>query len=161
MITFTAATLSCLFSAISSYPNVSQTRVRAHVPFATHKFNSHHFISFPKSFTPTDSPRRINYLHWISWLIAMVGVFMVLFAHGHYTIDILIAYYITTRLFWTYHTLTNNTFLIKVNLGSILSSMFEKNNRHFQFMIRLCSFAAFWCKQLFVARMVVPLFQIL
>lgn len=62
-----------------------------------------------------DSPRRISYLHWIPWLIAAVGVFMVLLAHGHYTIDILIAYYITTRLFWTYHTLTNNAFLIKVS----------------------------------------------
>lgn len=46
--------------------------------------------------------------------MALVGVFMVLVAHGHYTIDILIAYYITTRLFWTYHTLVNNSFLIKV-----------------------------------------------
>lgn len=65
-----------------------------------------------------DSPRRINCVQWISWLVAMVGVFMVLYAHGHYTIDILIAYYITTRLFWTYHTLTNNAFLIKVNTYS-------------------------------------------
>lgn len=39
---------------------------------------------------------------------------MVLVAHGHYTIDVLIAYYVTTRLFWTYHTLTNNSFLLKV-----------------------------------------------
>lgn len=46
--------------------------------------------------------------------MAMIGVIMVLVAHGHYTIDILIAYYITTRLFWTYHTLVNNSFLIKV-----------------------------------------------
>lgn len=63
-----------------------------------------------------DSPRRISALQWISWLFALVGVFMVLLAHGHYTIDVLIAYYVTTRLFWTYHTLTNNAFLIKVSL---------------------------------------------
>lgn len=50
--------------------------------------------------------------------MATVGVIMVLVAHGHYTIDVLIAYYITTRLFWTYHTLTNNAFLIKVSHGS-------------------------------------------
>ncbi|XP_055304599.1 phosphatidylcholine:ceramide cholinephosphotransferase 1-like isoform X2 [Sitodiplosis mosellana] len=58
-------------------------------------------------------PRRISSLQWVSWTMAAVGVFMVLLAHGHYTIDVLIAYYITTRLFWTYHTLTNNAFLIK------------------------------------------------
>lgn len=62
-----------------------------------------------------DLPRRISALQWVSWLLAAVGVFLVLFAHGHYTIDIIIAYYITTRLFWTYHTLANNSFLIKVN----------------------------------------------
>lgn len=61
-----------------------------------------------------DAPRRILSLQWVSFVIASVGVFMVLLAHGHYTIDIIIAYYVTTRLFWTYHTLTNNTFLIKV-----------------------------------------------
>lgn len=59
---------------------------------------------------------------------ALVGVLMVLVAHGHYTIDVLIAYYITTRLFWVYHTLANNCFLLKVNLllifGSIVSSQF-------------------------------------
>lgn len=63
----------------------------------------------------SDLPRRISALQWVSWLLAAVGVFLVLFAHGHYTIDIIIAYYITTRLFWTYHTLANNSFLIKVN----------------------------------------------
>lgn len=62
----------------------------------------------------SDLPRRISALQWVSWMMAAVGVFMVLLAHGHYTIDVLIAYYITTRLFWTYHTLTNNAFLIKV-----------------------------------------------
>lgn len=72
------------------------------------------FLSLVLSFF-TDSPRRISALQWVSWLFALVGVFMVLLAHGHYTIDVLIAYYITTRLFWTYHTLTNNAFLIKVN----------------------------------------------
>lgn len=44
----------------------------------------------------------------------MVGVCMVLVSHGHYTIDIIVAYYVTTRLFWTYHTLANNSLLLKV-----------------------------------------------
>lgn len=62
----------------------------------------------------TDSPRRFTCLHWVAWLNALVGVVMVMVAHGHYTIDVLIAYYVTTRLFWTYHTMANNNFLLKV-----------------------------------------------
>ncbi|XP_055372147.1 phosphatidylcholine:ceramide cholinephosphotransferase 1-like [Condylostylus longicornis] len=57
------------------------------------------------------SPRRFYVLHWLSWTASFFGVICVLIAHGHYTIDVLIAYYVTTRLFWTYHTLTNINFL--------------------------------------------------
>lgn len=63
----------------------------------------------------TDLQKRFYVLHWIAWINAFVGVLMVLVAHGHYTIDVLIAYYITTRLFWVYHTLANNCFLLKVS----------------------------------------------
>lgn len=77
-----------------------------------------HFI-YDSLFWSIDSPRRISLMHWISWLFAAIGVFMVLLAHGHYTIDVLVAYYITTRLFWTYHTLTNNSFLLKVSWMTI------------------------------------------
>lgn len=66
-----------------------------------------------KNFFKIDSPRRFIIVHWLSWIAALVGVSMVLLAHGHYTIDVLIAYYVTTRMFWTYHTLANNSFLIK------------------------------------------------
>lgn len=59
------------------------------------------------------SPRRYFLLHWTSWLMSFTGIIFVLIAHGHYTIDVIIAYYVTTRLFWTYHTLTNNSFLLK------------------------------------------------
>lgn len=47
-------------------------------------------------------------LHWIYWLLAVLGIFFLQVAHGHYSVDILLAYYITTRVFWTYHTLANN-----------------------------------------------------
>ncbi|KAB7502925.1 Phosphatidylcholine:ceramide cholinephosphotransferase 1 [Armadillidium nasatum] len=54
------------------------------------------------------TPRRWWPLHWIFALLAAVGVVMVLIARGHYTVDCLIAYYITTRLFYIYHTLAHN-----------------------------------------------------
>ncbi|XP_043483518.1 phosphatidylcholine:ceramide cholinephosphotransferase 1-like [Leptopilina heterotoma] len=54
------------------------------------------------------SPKRCLLLHWLTGLTALVGVIMVLVAHGHYTVDVLIAYYVTTRLWYIYHTLANN-----------------------------------------------------
>jgi len=63
------------------------------------------------NFCLEDSPKRWFVLHWASWFMAAVGVLMVLIAHGHYTIDVIIAYLVTTRLFWIYHTLANNVYL--------------------------------------------------
>lgn len=71
------------------------------------------FLTVSQSSFP-DSPKYFWILHWTAWINAMVGVCMVLVAHGHYTIDIIVAYYVTTRLFWTYHTLANNSLLLKV-----------------------------------------------
>jgi len=47
-------------------------------------------------------------VHGFYWIMAIIGILLVLSARGHYTIDILVAYYITTRLWWIYHTLANN-----------------------------------------------------
>ncbi|XP_047518043.1 phosphatidylcholine:ceramide cholinephosphotransferase 2-like [Pieris napi] len=51
------------------------------------------------------SPKKLWPMHWAMWASACVGVVFVLVAHGHYTVDVVIAYYITTRLFWTFHSL--------------------------------------------------------
>lgn len=51
------------------------------------------------------SPRKLWALHWALWGAALLGVSFVLLAHGHYTVDVVIAYYITTRLFWSFHAL--------------------------------------------------------
>lgn len=61
------------------------------------------------------SPKKFWIIHWLAWCASFMGVTMVLLAHGHYTVDVLIAYYVTTRLFWTYHTLANNSLLLKQN----------------------------------------------
>lgn len=54
------------------------------------------------------TPRRIYFLHTFTWLLNVFGVFFILSAHEHYSIDVFIAFYITSRLFMYYHTLSNN-----------------------------------------------------
>lgn len=48
------------------------------------------------------TPRRLRLLHWLLWAVAAAGVGMLMLARGHYTIDVIIAYFVTTRL-WILH----------------------------------------------------------
>lgn len=67
---------------------------------------------------------------------SIVGVISIIISRGHYLIDILLAYYITTRLFWTYHTLcytnvlrvsqNDSRFLVKKLFECSIQSQEEK-----------------------------------
>lgn len=62
---------------------------------------------FITEYTPSNS-YYVHILHTVAWIINLFGVFFILAAHEHYSIDVFIAFYITTRLFLYYHTLANS-----------------------------------------------------
>ncbi|KAM3591067.1 uncharacterized protein V6R79_021654 [Siganus canaliculatus] len=53
------------------------------------------------------SPRWMWWYQWICWSLSASGVVCILVAHEHYSIDVVIAYFATTRTFWWYHTMAN------------------------------------------------------
>ncbi|XP_074555135.1 phosphatidylcholine:ceramide cholinephosphotransferase 2-like isoform X1 [Halichoeres trimaculatus] len=53
------------------------------------------------------SPRWMWWYHWFCWLLSASGVLCILIAHEHYSIDVVIGYIATTRIFWWYHTMAN------------------------------------------------------
>lgn len=73
-------------------------------------------------FVVTDSPKRWFLLHWLSFCTTVTGVLTLLFARGHYSIDVLLAYWITTRVWWIYHTMANNPEFLRYGLQFLNSS---------------------------------------
>ncbi|XP_056153233.1 phosphatidylcholine:ceramide cholinephosphotransferase 1-like isoform X2 [Lampris incognitus] len=67
------------------------------------------------------SPKRFWWYHWLCWLLCAVGLFCILLAHDHYSIDVVVAYYITTRLFWWYHTMANQQALKEPSQSNFVS----------------------------------------
>ena len=64
-----------------------------------------------KCHLPSDSPSSFKLLHWASFLVSTCGVIFLLLGRGHYSIDVILAYFVTTRIWWIYHTLANNSTL--------------------------------------------------
>ncbi|KAJ8262243.1 hypothetical protein GJAV_G00164220 [Gymnothorax javanicus] len=53
------------------------------------------------------SPRSFWWYRLFCWLLSIVGVVCILVAHEHYSVDVVVAYFITSRLFYWYHTMAN------------------------------------------------------
>ncbi|KAJ8403674.1 hypothetical protein AAFF_G00350000 [Aldrovandia affinis] len=58
-------------------------------------------------FTKEYSPRSFWWYHLVCWLLSTVGVVCILVAHQHYSVDVVVAYFVTSRLFCWYHTMAN------------------------------------------------------
>ncbi|KAH9527187.1 Sphingomyelin synthase- protein 1 [Dermatophagoides farinae] len=72
-------------------------------------FSGHTVVLTMLNFFVTEyTPPSLYLIHTMSWVLNLFGVFFILAAHEHYSIDVFIAFYISTRLFLYYHTLANN-----------------------------------------------------
>ncbi|XP_010862971.1 phosphatidylcholine:ceramide cholinephosphotransferase 1 [Esox lucius] len=78
------------------------------------------------------SPKRFWWYHWICWMLCAVGLFCILLAHDHYSIDVVVAYFITTRLFWWYHTMANQQVLKEFSQSNFFSRVWWY--RFFQYL---------------------------
>merc|ERR1712038_413516 len=81
------------------------------------------------------SPRRFVILHWLSFLVSLAGICGLVVARGHYSIDVILAYFVTTRLWWIYHAMATSNHFKKRSDENFLSQAwwfwifhyFEKN----------------------------------
>ncbi|CAG5120763.1 unnamed protein product [Candidula unifasciata] len=76
-------------------------------------FSGHTSIITLLNFFITEyTPRKYYYVHIVSWVLNFFGIFFLLAAHEHYSIDVFMAFYLSSRLFMYYHTLANNRALM-------------------------------------------------
>nr|CAH8831123.1 unnamed protein product [Trichobilharzia regenti] len=78
------------------------------------------------------TPRKFHLLHTFSWVLNLFGVFFILACHEHYSIDVFIAIYLSSRLFLYYHCLANSNILHqpgneRTKIWFPLFSFFENN----------------------------------
>jgi len=69
------------------------------------------------------SPYGFSLLHWFSYVLFLTGISALLLGRGHYSIDVLIGYWVTTRLWAMYHTLSNTSILKTKNRHNTLQTL--------------------------------------
>ena len=85
-----------------------------------------------KTFINLDTTADFYVLHLVSWFCNIFGMLLILAAHEHYSIDVFIAFFLTSRLFLYYHSLANNAVLNtrsdhRLSIWFPMFSYFERN----------------------------------
>lgn len=77
-------------------------------------FSGHSSVLTLLNFFITEyTPQEMKGLHLVTWSLNLFGMFFVLASHEHYSIDVFVAFYISSRLFLYYHSLANIQHAIK------------------------------------------------
>uniref|UniRef100_A0A5K3FSR2 SAM domain-containing protein n=1 Tax=Mesocestoides corti TaxID=53468 RepID=A0A5K3FSR2_MESCO len=77
-------------------------------------FSGHTTVITMLNFFITEyTPSSFYRLHNFTWVLNVFGAFFILAAHEHYSIDVFVAVYITSRLFLYYHWQANNHYLLR------------------------------------------------
>jgi hypothetical protein len=71
-------------------------------------FSGHTVVLATMYFTQLHyTPRGLTILRYISTPITFLGIAALVVSGGHYTMDVLIAYWLTSHVFWGYHQVVN------------------------------------------------------
>jgi shingomyelin synthase len=84
------------------------------------------------------TPAKLWLIHWTSLLMGVGGVVSLMCARGHYSVDVILAYFITTRLWFMMHSVILNLQLQQHHTTNHMSRVwwwrilvfFEKNIKH-------------------------------
>jgi len=87
-------------------------------------FSGHTMTLFAAFFVIREySSRRLYVLHAVVLGLVFLGVTFLVMGRGHYSIDVLIAYWITSRLWWIYHTMAHTHHLKRTGDHNFVSNM--------------------------------------
>jgi len=67
------------------------------------------------------TPSSFFVLHWLTFFNALTGIVLLLLSRGHYTLDVIIAYFVATRMWALYHTLAGHEFLKRRSVANLVS----------------------------------------
>ncbi|XP_053157815.1 phosphatidylcholine:ceramide cholinephosphotransferase 2-like [Hemicordylus capensis] len=69
------------------------------------------------------SPGKFWVYHVLCWSLCVTGLVSAILLHAYNLLDLIVSYFMTTRLFWWYHTLANHKWLKKSSPPNYLASI--------------------------------------